>query len=198
MSLHPTRVVTFYSFKGGVGRTMAVVNVAEALASWGRNVLVLEMDLEAPGLSGFYRRNGAPQAPSDIIGLLTWAIANRATAEEGSPLGAFASPAGRQPGRLDVILTREDNDYFNRLSELGLGRLDREDLAATSRTLRRYLCARRFDVEVPPHHGPDAPVDRSYDYVLVDSRTGATETGGLNTLASQAPRALLVRWMRTS
>lgn len=46
-------VVTFYSFKGGVGRTMAMVNVAAELARTGRRVLLVDFDLEAPGLCEF-------------------------------------------------------------------------------------------------------------------------------------------------
>ena len=45
-------IFTFYSFKGGVGRSLAVMNVAYTLAGRGRHVLVVDMDLEAPGLSG--------------------------------------------------------------------------------------------------------------------------------------------------
>src|ERR1017187_1583091 len=33
-------IYTFYSFKGGVGRTMALANVAALLAKWGHSVLV--------------------------------------------------------------------------------------------------------------------------------------------------------------
>jgi len=40
-------VITFYSFKGGVGRTMALVNTAAELARRGRKVLVVDFDLEA-------------------------------------------------------------------------------------------------------------------------------------------------------
>jgi len=50
-------IFTFYSFKGGVGRSMALMNVAYTLAGWGRHVLVVDMDLEAPGLSGFLHRS---------------------------------------------------------------------------------------------------------------------------------------------
>ncbi len=46
-------VVTFYSFKGGVGRSMALVNVAAELARRGERVLVVDFDLEAPGLDTF-------------------------------------------------------------------------------------------------------------------------------------------------
>src|ERR1700730_7693371 len=46
-------VVTFYSFKGGVGRTMSLVNVGVELASKGRRVLLVDLDLEAPGIPTF-------------------------------------------------------------------------------------------------------------------------------------------------
>jgi cellulose biosynthesis protein BcsQ len=58
------QIFTFYSFKGGVGRSMAVLNVAYAMAAKGRHVLVLDMDLEAPGLSGFLGRHGEIGAPA--------------------------------------------------------------------------------------------------------------------------------------
>lgn len=44
-------VVTFYSFKGGVGRTTALTFVANMLALRGKRVVVVDFDLEAPGLS---------------------------------------------------------------------------------------------------------------------------------------------------
>ena len=45
------KVVTFYSFKGGVGRSLALANIALLLATRGRRVLAVDFDLEAPGLS---------------------------------------------------------------------------------------------------------------------------------------------------
>ena len=48
------RIVTFYSYKGGTGRTMALANVAWILASAGKKVLVADWDLEAPGLHRFF------------------------------------------------------------------------------------------------------------------------------------------------
>src|SRR3712207_6018804 len=47
------QVVTFYSYKGGTGRTMALANVAWILAAAGKRVLVADWDLEAPGLHRF-------------------------------------------------------------------------------------------------------------------------------------------------
>src|ERR1700740_3747544 len=48
------QVVTFYSYKGGVGRTMALANVAWILASNGKRVLIVDWDLESPGLHRFF------------------------------------------------------------------------------------------------------------------------------------------------
>ena len=50
----PGTVVTFYSFKGGTGRTMALANVAWILASTGMRVLAVDWDLEAPGLHRYF------------------------------------------------------------------------------------------------------------------------------------------------
>ena len=44
------RIITFYSYKGGTGRSMALANIAWLMASAGRQVLVIDWDLEAPGL----------------------------------------------------------------------------------------------------------------------------------------------------
>jgi cellulose biosynthesis protein BcsQ len=50
-------IVTFYSYKGGTGRTMALANIGHILA-WqlppARKVLMIDWDLEAPGLHKFF------------------------------------------------------------------------------------------------------------------------------------------------
>src|SRR5919199_367913 len=50
----PGQIVTFYSYKGGTGRSMALANVAWILASSGKRVLVIDWDLEAPGLHRYF------------------------------------------------------------------------------------------------------------------------------------------------
>src|SRR5262245_38941474 len=57
MSMTPEdrRVLTFYSFKGGVGRTMLLANTAYRLAhKHGLRVIAVDWDLEAPGLHRFF------------------------------------------------------------------------------------------------------------------------------------------------
>src|SRR5262245_34313334 len=55
-------IVTFYSYKGGVGRSFILANVAVLLASWGHRVLVCDWDLEAPGLTSYLGRSADPRA----------------------------------------------------------------------------------------------------------------------------------------
>ncbi|MBK7919069.1 MAG: hypothetical protein IPJ94_22965 [Chloroflexi bacterium] len=53
----PSMIFTFYSYKGGVGRSMALANVAEFFYQNGLNVLIVDWDLEAPGLERFFPVN---------------------------------------------------------------------------------------------------------------------------------------------
>src|SRR3954454_2367247 len=48
------KIATFYSYKGGTGRSMALANVAWLLASSGKRVLAIDWDLEAPGLHRYF------------------------------------------------------------------------------------------------------------------------------------------------
>jgi tetratricopeptide (TPR) repeat protein len=204
------QIFAFYSFKGGVGRSMALVNLAYALAAKGRNVLILDMDLEAPGLSGFLRRKDeiAGFARHDMVDLLIWAKQSAEQVSEEKPLDQSllpplsdytirVSPEKLQPlskrkldslsespwdlGRLDVIPIDENRDYYNRLSEVAVAGMDRETLLRVGSLLRSWLKTRRIPLEFPDYYGPIPVEKRSapYDYVLIDSRTGITEVGGL-------------------
>jgi MinD-like ATPase involved in chromosome partitioning or flagellar assembly len=42
------KIITFYSYKGGARRTMALANVAWILASNGPKVLMADWDLDSP------------------------------------------------------------------------------------------------------------------------------------------------------
>ena len=195
-------VFTFYSYKGGVGRSLAVMNVAYTLAGRGRHVLVVDMDLEAPGLSGFLHRKKelsepADAHPKDVLTLLAEAV--RAV-KGGGPSKDLAAnlpalsnyirtvPAEKlaplrpklgELGRLDVLCADVQRDYLGRLAQLGLKDLTHDQLIQLSSLLNFYFKAQTF---------PDRPlwmeefepsIETPYDYVLVDSRTGITDIGGL-------------------
>ncbi len=47
-------IYTFYSYKGGAGRSMALANVAKYLYEKGVRVLIIDFDLDAPGIERFF------------------------------------------------------------------------------------------------------------------------------------------------
>ncbi len=59
MSDQSTQFVSFYSYKGGVGRSTILANLACQQAVNGRKVLIIDLDLEAPGQhsSGLFKDN---------------------------------------------------------------------------------------------------------------------------------------------
>lgn len=65
-------IVAFHSFKGGVGRTVHAVALADAVAQRGGNVLLVDADLEAPGITWMHRAQGGQLdfAYEDLLALL--------------------------------------------------------------------------------------------------------------------------------
>ena len=166
-------VTTFYSFKGGVGRTMALVNVAVELAQRGRRVLAVDFDLEAPGLDTF-KVFRSRKKRSGIVDFVTeYLEAGRAPAVEHfvheskgvgeKDGGLWVMPSGEQHGRYAASFREIDwLDLYERRD----GYLLFEDLKA------------QWEQVVKP------------DYVLIDSRTGHTDTGGICT--RQLPDAVAI------
>lgn len=76
-------IFAFYSFKGGVGRTMAAANVAFTLAQQGLNVLLVDFDLEAPGLDNYFPDRSqailGSEGVIDLIASYKHAVLGRAT-----------------------------------------------------------------------------------------------------------------------
>lgn len=68
--LPPPVVVTFYSYRGGVGRTTALAHVARILAARGHTVICIDMDLEAPSLSTILGSPVPSDTGKDIVHLL--------------------------------------------------------------------------------------------------------------------------------
>ncbi|HCB74791.1 MAG TPA: hypothetical protein DEP91_01220 [Sphingomonas bacterium] len=60
------KISTYFSYKGGVGRTMAVANVGFLAALAGKRVLLMDWDLEAPGLAVYFRGVTEHKAALDI------------------------------------------------------------------------------------------------------------------------------------
>ena len=100
-------VITFYSFKGGVGRTLAMVNVAAELVRRGRTVLVVDFDLEAPGLET-YNRLQPREEPRQRPGIVEYVTKFRDTLEVPDLLEYVyeTKPSSKKGSKLWVMPTR--------------------------------------------------------------------------------------------
>ncbi|MBL8349240.1 MAG: SUMF1/EgtB/PvdO family nonheme iron enzyme [Burkholderiaceae bacterium] len=173
-------IFTFYSFKGGVGRSMALADVAWELASRGLRVLAIDFDLEAPGLERYFdvavEAVHARRGVIDQIEAFKSALAGSGSMGEDAgfrQLADFIHPkvADFQPGRLDLMPAglRDSADH-KRAYALAVRTFDWQDFyfnwegQAYFEWLRRSLVG---DGEL------------QYDVVLADSRTGVTEMGGV-------------------
>ena len=166
-------VTTFYSFKGGVGRTMALVNAAVALAKRGRRVLVVDFDLEAPGLDTF----DIFRSPKPVPGVVDF-VAEYLLSGQAPKLDRFVSEAagvGDDGGALwSMPSGAQHAAYAANLNQIDWGALyERHD---------GYLLFEDLKEQWKQVLRPD--------YVLIDSRTGHTDTGGICT--RQLPDAVAI------
>jgi cellulose biosynthesis protein BcsQ len=179
-------IISFYSYKGGVGRSMAVANVATLLAHRGRRVLVVDFDLEAPGLHRYFLgsdpRTGKPrQRPvSGQQGTIDAFVelARRLSEEKEQVRQAVASllnsgqfgysvrvrsPSASKPVRLDFWSAGLfDSDYAKRVHDFPWVRLYEERAEVFTHLASEWR--------------------RRYDYVLLDSRTGISDLGSVSTV----------------
>lgn len=158
------RVVTFYSFKGGVGRTFALCDVAVYLVRWGYRVLCVDLDLEAPGLTRYF--NGWLQdnnAPGMLEILDAW---SKDASDEAISLEAIlpVNVPGTD-GRLGLVKSgRAGDDYVRRLHAV-----DWQHLFDEQRAGRRLEALRERWLD-------------QFDFVLIDSRTGWSDVGEICTI----------------
>ncbi|MBP2704050.1 tetratricopeptide repeat protein [Microbispora sp. RL4-1S] len=173
------QIVTFYSYKGGTGRTMALANTAWLLASNGHRVLVVDWDLESPGLHKFFHPfldSGVITATPGVIDIISnyvWA-ALRPMQRAGDWHRDYARVVPHAVslawefdggGTLDFVSAGQQNrdysslvstfDWDNFYDRLGGG---------------RFLDALRDDMKA------------SYDYTLIDSRTGLSDIADICTI----------------
>lgn len=165
-------VTTFYSFKGGVGRTFALVNVAVELARTGRKVLLVDFDLEAPGIHTF--DSLAPEKPHPgVVEFVTDYMATEAAPDVRQYVYEKAD-LPREGGRMWIMPAGQgDCEYKQRLSSINWQHLYEEQDG--------YLFFEDVKAQWKEAFDPD--------YVLVDSRTGHTDVEGICT--RQLPDAVV-------
>jgi tetratricopeptide (TPR) repeat protein len=175
------QIVTFYSFKGGTGRSMALANVAWILAANGKRVLVADWDLESPGLHRFFKPFLDTEAVRNAPGVIdiirryeTEARTDRKGQRPANWQEEFARLASyvrsidwRFPngGTLDFLSAgRQNRDY-----SVVLGGMD------WTTFYDRLRGAEFFDVL-------RTAMKQQYDVTLIDSRTGLNDVADICTL----------------
>ncbi|MFO1429051.1 MAG: NB-ARC domain-containing protein [Candidatus Competibacteraceae bacterium] len=178
------KIVTFYSYKGGVGRSMTLANVAWILAANNNRVIVIDWDLEAPGLHRYFRPFLSDKELEQTPGLidLVWDYADIYITPENAP----------SPGTEDLMKLANAQRYAVSLEFpfleskgclhfLGPGK---QDFSYTSRV--RQFDWKAFYERLAGKEFLDVFRKRfneqKYDFVLIDSRTGVADTSGICTL----------------
>jgi MinD-like ATPase involved in chromosome partitioning or flagellar assembly len=154
-------IVTFYSYKGGVGRSMALANVAILLARRGLKVLAVDWDLEAPGLERYFSYfEIVPGGP----GLLRMCMeaGDAGTADYTKFTSSFECE-GPHPVTLLASGRESDESYAQNLEAFDWESFFKEGGGEFVEELRERW---RND----------------FDIVLIDSRTGLSDTGGICTI----------------
>lgn len=192
------RIVTFYSYKGGVGRTMALANVAFLAATNGFKVLVMDWDLEAPGLSYYFR--GLVEAPEaralkespGILNLVwdwTASLKAAATAADTEALFSRFDAPDVFERYVRTILNPmgpfEDGNHQGQLDFINAGSPKIE--TPTERDYVDALAHFSWPEFFSDHAGGSVLehlrswAKTNYDFILIDSRTGLADVSGICT-----------------
>jgi cellulose biosynthesis protein BcsQ len=154
-------IVTFYSYKGGVGRSMALANVAVLLARRGLKVLAVDWDLEAPGLERYfsYFKTGTVGP-----GLLNMLLAQRDSGKvDFDKYTLTIDCKASAPVTLLTSGREQDENYSHKLETFDWSDFFARGGGAFLEKLRAEWRSR-------------------FDVVLLDSRTGLSDAGGVCTI----------------
>lgn len=174
------KVVSFYSFKGGMGRTTALVATAILLAKQGKSVLMVDTDIEAPGVADIFFDQNTLQ-----YGTVDFFVNHQALANYQADMQQYilevtdATLKEDLSGELYVIPAgRTDEHYLSKLA-----RIDYQDMIPDGMrdTVTRLM---KDAVKFLKEHG------KAIDYVLLDARAGFHDLGGVVTF--QIPHGIVL------
>lgn len=170
-------IITFYSYKGGVGRTQLLANVASYLCYHkNKKILLLEWDLEAPGLHFYFGKENEDVQKDGLIEILERYTQlmrekpdNAPIAEKELPIFTKANiienlTQSKKGGRIDLIpCANYSNDTYTK-------RINAFDWITFMEKLdgNAYIKILKDSLNALP-----------YDLVFVDSRTGIADYSGL-------------------
>lgn len=152
--------IVFFSIKGGVGRSTALAAMAWHLAQAGRRVLVLDLDLESPGLSSAL----LPPERQPMYGITDWLVEDLVDNGDAVFDSMVATSNLSHDGEIHVVPAHgaEHGEYIAKLGRVWMPKLHKDGTReGWSARLERLLQA--LEVRIEP------------DVVLIDSRSGIDE-----------------------
>jgi len=156
-----SNIVTFYSYKGGVGRSMALANIAVLLAQRGLKVLAVDWDLEAPGLERYFSYFELSQTGPGLLRMCM-----QAHDKGKADYRKFTSTIDcKTPHPITLLSSGRETDesYTTNLEEFDWDAFFSERGGAFIEQLRERW-------------------KEDFDVTLIDSRTGLSDTGGICTI----------------
>jgi MinD-like ATPase involved in chromosome partitioning or flagellar assembly len=165
---HSIKRVVFYSYKGGVGRTTALIQTAFQLARQGKRVVLVDMDVEAPGLQALLPPTDKP-VDEGLIDYL-WERQTCFFDEHHQP----------QIELTNIIYSVKDSQSRRDLFIVPAGKIGQRYIQRLSILSTTHL----FSANTDPWHQFEEELWNQYqpDIMLIDARTGLNEWGGLSLL----------------
>jgi class 3 adenylate cyclase/cellulose biosynthesis protein BcsQ len=188
MSAARGEIIVFYSYKGGTGRSMALANVGCLLADQSRvdhSVLLVDWDLEAPGLHRFFPEEvaagdlGTELGLDHRPGLIDLFLRLDAATPSGAPVSEEDAEA-----RAAHALSQIELDRFivgTRIPNVRLLRAGRNEDGKYGTRVNTFHWERLFERSPLLFRAFVERLATQYRYVLVDSRTGLTDISGICT-----------------
>jgi hypothetical protein len=168
------KTAAFYSYKGGVGRSLFVANLSLFLARFAaKKVLTIDLDLEAPGLHYKYEETGVtvPPIEAGLVDTLHDYLYGDAPPAKLPILDLWQGPEGGSVHFFPAGAAPRTT-YWDTLATMDFHKLIRDEETLGEERLGSLLFR-----EVMEHIREQLDPD----IVLVDARTGVTELGGAAT-----------------
>jgi MinD-like ATPase involved in chromosome partitioning or flagellar assembly len=176
------QVVTFYSYKGGTGRTMALANLAWILAANGKRILIVDWDLESPGLHRYF----APSLLDPNALAATEGVVNMVRGFED--LAAETSDEERSPNWYRSLARVQDYALAIRWPFPGNGVLHYMSSGLQNRSYSNSVATLDWERFYERLGGGElfnafrADMKDNYDFAFIDSRTGLSDVADICTL----------------
>jgi tetratricopeptide (TPR) repeat protein len=176
------QTITFYSYKGGVGRSMALVNIACLAERDNKKILLVDCDLEAPGLHQFFKADAEKKG---FVDLITDAIEWIKEEENNDEKGYLYFLSEQMENYIVKDVKHVIKDGKPEPTEVNLS----IDLVKAGRFGKEYsqklnnIAWMDFYKKAPAFFRTFAYyLEREYDYIFVDARTGLADTSGICTM----------------